>query len=142
MWGHTFNDNNTFNTLDDWIGLAANLSFLSHLLTLFSDTILGAPQRFAWMREWAFLVAWMRENRKKNCVNAWIEKTCVNVKIHFSIALMRESALLFAWTREFSLFSVPRLPVNELAKLCEFKRTYRIFIPMPRLSYGNRFNKL
>ena len=64
-----------------------------------------SPQRFAWMHEWAFLVAWMRENGKKNCVNVWIEKTCVNIKNNFSIAWMRESALFLAWKCEFPLFT-------------------------------------
>ena len=46
-----------------------------------------------WMGFFGSVNAW---KLKKNCVNALIEKTCVvNVKIHFLIVWMRESALFF-----------------------------------------------
>ena len=77
---------------------------LGHLVKVVCRVI-QCPQRLAWMREWAFFGCVNAWKSKKNCVNAWIEKTCVNVKIQFSVAWMRESALFFVWTREFSLFT-------------------------------------
>ena len=90
--------------LRNWQNFVQGAKNLSGLCTYVKENKIkatkGAPQRFAWMREWAFLVAWMRENRKK-------------------IARMRESALLFAWTREFSLFTqicanFPDFPKNRV----------------------------
>ena len=57
---------------------------------------------------------------RKNCVNTWIEKTCVNVKIHFLIARTRESALFL---REYVNF--PFLPNFQI-----FPRSFRKFFPI------------